>query len=117
MQLNEELKIMFNDGVDGVHFIPIKNNGIDIKGFLYDKKSKYDKQELGHVYHIVIYQCTPNGKIYSLDNFDAILIDPSVYITNLINCDFFGVVSKKTKQSHKFIKTLLKQLKPFYEKT
>lgn len=111
--MREELKEMFDDGVDGVHFLPVKKGGLDIKGFLYDKKSKYDKQELGQVFHILIYQCNSTGKIYNVDSFEAILLDPYIYVYNLINCDFFGVVSKKTKQSHKFIKKILKQLKPF----
>lgn len=112
MNIEETLKQFFDDGVDGVSFIPLDEDlNIDLRGFKYDKKSKYDTHEIGQVYHIVIYKMHDSGKIHHLDNFDAILTAPYVYISNLIKCDFFGIVTKKTKVSKKFINKLFDQIK------
>jgi len=112
VSIKEILKEIFADNVDGVSFIP---NGsvedVNIKGFCYNKKSKYEKYDIGHVYHILIYKCNDDGTITNLDNFEAVLTDPYVYVSNLIACDFFGVVSKKTKKSKTFIKEIFNQMK------
>lgn len=110
MSLKEKIKEIFDDGVDGISFIPTKELNVDIKGFKYTRKSKYEKHKLGHVYHILLYQVDDDLNIVNPDRFEAILSDPYVYTSNLIECGFFGLITKKTKSSNKFVKTVFKSL-------
>lgn len=111
MNIKEIVKEIFDDGVDGITFLPqgdIEN--LQIRGFLYDKKSKYEKNSLGNYFHIVIYKCDDIGNISQQDNFVAILTDPHVYVSHIIECGFFGIITKKTKASPKFIKNLYSKI-------
>jgi len=115
VSIKETLKEIFESKIDGVSFIPADSSlSVNIKGFSYAKKSKYEKYDIGYVYHILIYKCEYDGTITTLDNFEAVLTDPYVYVSNLIECDFYGVVSKKTKKSNSFIKEVYAQVKKFY---
>lgn len=110
--LKETLKEMFDDNVDGVTFLPSGElHNVEIKGFNYNTKSKYEKSDLGNSFHIMLYKCLDDGTIIQNDLFTATLTDPYVYVHHLIVCGFFGVVSKKTKKSSKFIKDVYKTLK------
>lgn len=108
----EIIKQIFADNADGVTFLPANGNvhDLNITGFKYNRKSKYEKGNLGHLYHIMIYKCTHDGMITHPDNFVAVLTDPYVYVSSIIECGFFGVVTKKTKSSGKFIKEMFKGL-------
>ena len=111
-ELKETLKQIFADGVDGVMFFPTEEETeISVKGFTYNQKSKYIISDLGNHFHIILYKFDEEGNISSPDNFDAILTDPYVYISNIIDCGFYGIVTKKTKRSKKFVNDLYKQLK------
>ncbi len=103
-QLKEILKEIFDENVDGVSFLPDEDFNLDIKGFQYNKKSKYEKYDLGQMYHIILYKCDDDGSILNPDHFSAILTDPYVYVNSLINSGFYGVVAKKNKQSKKYMK-------------
>lgn len=111
MELKARIKEIFDDGVDGISFIPTKELNVDIKGFKYMRRSKYEKYELGQMYHIVLYEVDGDLNIVNPDNFSAILLDPHVYVTHLIENGFFGLVTKKTKSSNKFIKNIFRSLK------
>lgn len=106
---------IFEGEVDGVTFLPKnKKREIDLKGFTFvGKRLKYQKSELGHFYHIMIYKANEFGDAVNIDKFEAILTDPSVYISNLIECGFFGVVIKKTKTSKKIIDNLYNGIKQY----
>lgn len=108
----EIIKQIFADNADGVTFLPANGNvhDLNITGFKYNRKSKYEKTNLGHLYHIMIYKCTDDGMITHPDNFVAILTDPYVYVSSIIECGFYGVVTKKTKASNKFIKEMFQGL-------
>jgi hypothetical protein len=108
------LREIFDGNVDGVSFIPTNNNinDLDIRGFKYLKKTKYETADIGDYFHILLYKCTPEGFVFDIDNFEAILTGPDVYISNIINSGFFGIVVKKTKNKHstQFIKSLIEKL-------
>lgn len=107
MSIKETVKEIFDDGVDGITFLPQGDiDNLQIRGFLYDKKSKYEVSGLGNLFHIVLYKCDGNGIITHKDNFVAVLTDPYVYASHVIECGFFGIITKKTKSSSKFIKEL-----------
>ena len=108
----EIIKQIFADNADGVTFLPANGNvhDLNITGFKYTKKSKYEIGNLGHLYHIMIYKCTNDGMITHPDNFVAVLTDPYVYVSSIIESGFFGVVTKKTKSSNKFIKEMFQGL-------
>jgi hypothetical protein len=107
---------IFNDNVDGVSFIPGDADGnLDIRGFVYNKKTKYVEHSIGTDFHILLYRCNADGLVFDIDLFDAILTGPDVYITNIIKSGFFGIVLKKTKGTHskKFINGLMEKLKKY----
>lgn len=111
-QIKEAIKEIFADDADGVTFLPLNGDldKLDIKGFKYNKKSKYEKNNLGHIYHIMIYKCDYDGLITHPDNFVATLTDPHVYVSSIIECGFYGIVTKKTKASNKFMKEMFQGL-------
>lgn len=112
MTIEETIKQFFDEGVDGVSFMPINSDlDLDLKGFRYNSRAKYETYNLGHKYHILIYKVCDDGYIQNLDNFEAILTAPYTYVSNLIKCDFFGVVSKKTTRSKKFVSDIHAQMK------
>jgi len=107
MDIKETIKEIFDDGVDGITFFPQGDlENLEIRGFLYDKKSKYETTSLGNIFHIVLYKCTEDGEITHKDNCVAVLTDPHVYVSHIVECGFYGVVTKKTKRSTKFIREL-----------
>lgn len=110
--IKEIVKMVFDDGVDGISFFPSEDEAnLDIRGFMYNKKSKYEIHEnLGHRYHIILYKSDENRVVCEPDNFTAILTDPRVYVSNMINYGFYGLVVKKTKTSTKFINGLYKKI-------
>lgn len=109
--LKEILDEMFGESVDGVSFLPDKEFNLDIKGFQYTKKSKYEKYDLGHLYHIILYKCDDDGQIINPDHFTAVLTDPSVYVNWIIKSGFYGIVSKKHKTSKTHMNKVFKQIK------
>lgn len=104
--ITDIVKSMFEGGVDGVTFFPKNEFELDLRGFEYQQKSKYLKCDLGHYYHIMVYKLCDEGLLLDKDNFEAVLTDPCVYVSNLIKCGFYGVVVKKTKRSPKIIREL-----------
>ena len=109
-EMKETIKTIFADGVDGISFLPSSEFEINVSGFHYTKKSKYEICNLGNVYHIMLYKCDDDGCAYHHDNFTAVLTDPHVYVNNIINCGFYGVVVKKTKTSTKFMKSVYQKV-------
>lgn len=104
---------IFDNGSDGISFLPINADGdLQINGFVYSRKYKEIKSELGNFYHILVYKATEYGEIHNSDNFTAILTDPRVYVENLIKNDFYGVVTKQTTGSKRFVSELFKKMKP-----
>lgn len=105
-------KIVNDKNVDGISFNPMNDEGdVAFSGFKYDKKSKYEFGNLGYRYHILLYKLCDDGFVVDLDLFEATLTDPTIYINNMINFGFFGVVCKKTKRSQKIANDLYKKYK------
>jgi hypothetical protein len=105
-------EIIDNKKVDGITFSPVQREGdVAFSGFSYENKSKYEKGSLGHRYHILLYKLCEDGFVIGLDLFEATLTDPTIYIKNIIDCGFYGIVFKKTKKSQKIANELFKKYK------
>ena len=109
--LKETIKEMFATGIDGITFFPHKDGdfGVELGGFSFNKKHKYDTNHLGHVYHIMLCKTDEDGIILNPDRFESTLTDPYVYVSNIISCGFYGIVMKKTNKSKKIANELFKQ--------
>lgn len=111
-EIKEAINTIFDGNADGVSFIPTEDeDGLRIDGFQYKKKYKQKVSDLGNFYHIICYKvCEESGKVINHDNFIAILTDPRVYVSNLIQCNFYGIVLKQTSGSKNFAKTLYEKI-------
>lgn len=110
-EIKQHIKKIFDSGVDGICFIPLNARGdLQINGFAYNRKYKTKTSSLGDFYHIVLYRANRFGEVVDKDNFTAVLLDPRVYVANLIRSNFYGVVVKQTSGSKKFISELYKKL-------
>lgn len=96
---------------DVMFFLPgEKQETIHLEQQVYKKPGKkLDGSVLGDAYHIVLFKIR-ESEMVDLDNFDAILIDPFTYISQLIPQNWYGLVAKKTTTSKKFLKFTLDNL-------
>lgn len=109
--VKELLTKIFDSGADGVAFVPANAKGdLQINGFEYKRKYKPITANMGHFYHIILYKANHMGEVIDKDYFIAVLSDPKVYVANLIQSDFYGVVVRQTTGSKKFIKELYQKI-------
>lgn len=93
-QSNEE-----NSHVDyEIHFFKFKED--------VDNSPKIEYNEMGDKYHTVFIDFDENG-IKIEDTFEALFIDPFVYIKNLIGSHLFGCMIRKTEKSTEWLKDYL----------
>lgn len=106
------LKTIYNEEEhDGFGFTLDDNEELDISPFTYVNKEKPDeKYDLGYKYHIILYNEMVNGSISNLDMFEAVIGNPWHYIGGLIECGFFGVICKKTKNSYMVVNGMFDDL-------
>ena len=104
---------------------PIKNEKFDVMYFIAgDEEDSIEIQlrqfkegeefaestTLGDYYQILLYKHDKNGTCILPDKFEAILIDPMEYVSGLIPQDWFGIIARKTKNSHKIIDNLFDKM-------
>lgn len=108
----EFLKEVKDENFDAFFFMPgPKENMVRVEGRNYKKNAKnLGGNEMGDMYHIMLFQEHPEKGIHNQDLFEAILIDPLEYISQMIDHDFYGLVAKKTKYSKKFVKETFDKL-------
>lgn len=103
--------------------LPLKNKSFDFISFFRDNLTKTVIQgseykdfgqklggsELGDEYHVLLLRDSveDNDKWSDLDMFDAILLDPLEYISQLIPDGWCGVVARKTTTSGKIVRDLV----------
>lgn len=107
-------KEMWKNKYDAIFFLPgEKDDSVHVEQQVYKKPGKkLDGSILGDTYHIILFKIDDgDGGIEGLDDFEAILLDPLVYISQLIPQHWYGVVAKKTTTSKRFIKKTLDGLK------
>jgi len=91
-------------------------NSIEVQGTEYKNRGKpVEESSIGKKYHIILFRDHKEDSTKydadSMDHFEAILIDPLEYISELIPAGFYGIVAKKTTTSPKIVKKLLDSIK------
>jgi hypothetical protein len=99
---------------DAIFFLPGDKQGqIHIEGNQFkDPGEPIGGNSMGHAYEVVLFKDdAENDKLYNVDRFEAIFVDPYEYISNLIPQDWFGMVVRKTTTSGGFIQRIFDKLK------
>jgi hypothetical protein len=95
-----------SDPYDALFFLPHEENEnqvvVHTRKFL-DAGEPLDKTEVGHSWHIVLFQTDEDGSAKDIDVFDAVLSEPREYVSGLIPMDIYGVVARKTTTSKIFL--------------
>lgn len=72
-----------------------------------------DRGLAGDSFHIILFKENDNEEenavIKHLDLFEAVLIEPLEYISELIPSDWYGVIARKTTTSKEFVDDLMTQ--------
>lgn len=95
---------------DGFYFTAASNEFVEgqpliLEFFVFNDELK-DVPIDHNGYSLAFFKITPNGIVLN-DVFDAILLDPMVYIKNLIGSNLFGCVVRKTDKTGAWIQTYL----------
>jgi len=108
----EFLNQIKNEKFDVMYFIAgDKDDSIEIQLRQFKESEEFVRgTELGSYYQILLYKHDKDGTCILPDKFEAILIDPLEYVSGLIPQDWFGVIAKKTKNSHKIIDNLFDKM-------
>jgi hypothetical protein len=108
----EFLQDLKNEDFDIIHFISgDKKDTLDVRTNLYKESSEsVEVTELGKKYHIILFKEDEKGMVINPDKFEAILIDPLEYISELIPQYWFGIIARKTAKSGKFIDNLFDKM-------
>ena len=96
---------------DCLSFLPTKKGSVEISCGSYKSKDDVpDKSPIGQMFHIVLVKELPSG-VTHYDNFEAILSDPLVYMSNLIQSGWYGLIHKKTSSSQEINDDFVEKLK------
>jgi hypothetical protein len=112
----EYLKKLKNDPegpFDAIFFLPGENDDeVHIEASIFKTPGeKLGGNALGDSYEVVLFKDdTENDKLYDVDRFEAIFLDPYEYISNLIPQNWFGMVVRKTTTSGGFIQRIFDKL-------
>lgn len=94
---------------DGFTFTPLESETMcatEIKAFNYVEKGDIvPGTDMGNKYHVVLYRESDDG-ISHQDHFIPILGDPAHYGARLIENGWFGMISRYTTTSEKYIKPI-----------
>ena len=95
---------------DGFRFYPSSDNGIDgfaITTFDFANEmansTPIENSSMGYTYHVALFQHDGDEKVKINDLFEAIFVDPLVYLRNLGGTDFFGFFVRKTDKSDAWV--------------
>ena len=91
---------------DTIMFIPHPEDDTltNINVATYKKEGeKVGGTALGDFYDIILFRMSDEDNIVELEKFEAILVDPKVYVSRMVKCDYYGMVAKKTTTSEDFV--------------
>lgn len=99
---------------DGVYFMPGEEDDELILSFFDFKDDMANGKPIevsksGHMYHIAFFKRDENNRPVFDDAFEAILIDPATWITNLAGAGVYGCAVKKTDKSDAWFDDYLKK--------
>jgi hypothetical protein len=110
----EALKQFKHETFDALYFIPADDDDtlkVELNTYK-DPGKDVGGNEIGKCYHIVLWQHDEDdGSVKELDTFDAILADPLTYISQLIPCNWYGIIARTTTTSKNFIDPLLAKMR------
>lgn len=95
---------------DGFRFYPSNDDGMD--GFAVStfdfanemaNSTPIGNSSMGYTYHVALFQHDGDEKVKINDLFEAIFVDPLVYLKNLAGTDFFGFFVRKTDKSDAWV--------------
>lgn len=98
---------------DGFYFHPVSEEDVGFDFFQFntheDRGEKVVENDMGDMYHIVLWSNNEDGIPEINDQYEAILIDPVFYASRLVESHkpSYGVIVKKTTKSFKFIDTYM----------
>ncbi len=73
-----------------------------------DPGDSVNESDLGKSYHILLYRFhEETDELIDFDNFDAVLIEPFEYLSQMIPQGWYGVVARKTTNSPKFVQEIV----------
>lgn len=87
---------------DAIFFIPHEDDDTltNINVASYKKEGeKIGGTEMGDFYDIILFRMSEEDNVTDLERFEAILVDPRVYISRMVKDDWYGLVAKKTTSS------------------
>lgn len=108
------LKEISKEEHDAIFFLPGDKGGqVQIESSVYKNPGEnVGGSKLGHAYHVILFkEDTKVDKLYDVDRFDAIFLDPFEYISGLITHNWFGIIARKTTTSNTFIQKTFDKLK------
>jgi hypothetical protein len=91
---------------DTIMFVPHEEDETltNINVATYKKSGeKIGHTELGDFYDIILFRMSEEDDIVDLEKFEAILVDPRVYVSRMVKEDWYGMVAKKTTTSEEFV--------------
>jgi hypothetical protein len=98
---------------DAIFFMPVENDNIHIQTNLYKNKgTPIEGSAVGDKWYVILFQEDDEKNddewiIKNFDTFEAIFSDPREYISDLIKCGWYGIVSRKTTTSENFYRDAL----------
>lgn len=101
---------------DGAYFAPGDDSDeLELSYFITDsefKGQKIDNTSLGDMYHIAFFKINDKGIPFFDEEFEAIFVDPTIYLTkSLLGSNFLGCIFRKTDNSHKWWNLYLEKAK------
>jgi len=97
---------------DAIFFMPRDDDNIHIQSNVYKNKgTPVESTVVGDKWHIILFQEDGENDeelfLKNFDTFEAIFSDPREYISSLIKCGWYGIVSRKTTTSNTFYQDAL----------
>lgn len=107
------LKEFSKEEHDAIFFLPgDKEDQVQIEAATYKEPGEnIGGSAMGNAYHVILFkEDIKTDKLYNVDRFDAIFVDPLEYISGLIPQHWYGVIARKTTTSNTFIQKTFDKL-------
>lgn len=97
---------------DGFYFLPNDDYQESLRFSFFTLKDSIKGtpvggNEIGDMYHIVMFKTDDDGFPVFDETFDAILGDPQKYVENLLGTEIYGCVLRKTDKSNEWLEDYL----------
>lgn len=96
IQFLPPLRVGYKPNFDVLHYITPGN--------------KLGKSNLGDLFSIILFRIDDKENVIEKEKFEAVLIQPMIYILRILDLGFYGFVARLTDKSEKFIEQLYEGL-------